>query len=167
MTMQLSWLTKKAKKMKVSHGFGIFATKNIKKDERVIVFGGYVMTTKQFDSLPERMQDFPFQIDDDLYFGLSKPNEIEEADFLNHSCNPTCGFRGDITIVAMRDIKKGEEITMDYAICSNNKRSIGIEECLCGSEICRKTISSTDWKNKDIQKRYKGYFAPFLQRKIV
>ena len=167
MKINFSWLTKKAKKRKSKQGwFGIIATKDIKKDERVIVFGGYVMTIKQFDSLSERMKDFPFQIDDDLYFGLTKPSEIEEADYLNHSCDPTCGFSGEISIVAIRDIKKGEEITIDYAMSSNNMRSSGITDCFCGSKICRKKIMPDDWKRKDLQKRYKGYFEPFLQRKI-
>ena len=64
------------------------------------------MTTKQFNTLTEKLKSYPFQIDNDLYFGLSKISEVEEADYLNHSCNPSCGFGGEITIVAMRDIKK-------------------------------------------------------------
>lgn len=163
-----SWLTKKAQKKKVLHGFGIFSIKEIKKGERVIVFGGYVMDSKQFDSLSKELKHFPFQIDDDLYFGLSKISEIEEADYLNHSCDPNCGFAGEITIIAMRNIKKGEQITIDYAMCSSDGRSITpcMEKCLCGSKICRKKITSNDWKIKSLQKKYEGFFQPFLQNKI-
>ncbi|MFA6586285.1 MAG: SET domain-containing protein [Candidatus Paceibacterota bacterium] len=167
-----SWLTKKAHKKKVPHGFGIFATKNIKKGERVIVFGGYVMNNKQFNSLNEKLKSYPFQIDDDLYFGLSNISEVEEADYLNHSCDANCGFNGEITIVAMRDIKKGEEITIDYAMCISSKDVIplvgdtDIVKCTCGSKFCRKLITPNDWKRKDLQKRYKGFFEPFLEKKL-
>ncbi len=165
MKYHLSWLTKKARKTSISHGFGIFAAENIEKEERVIVFGGYVMTSEQFNALSEKMKSFPFQIGDDLYFGLSKISEVEDADYLNHSCNPTCGFSGEITVVAMRNIKKGEEITIDYAMCINSK-SIAPMRCVCGSKVCRKTITSDDWKRKDLQRRYKGFFEPFLEKKI-
>lgn len=168
MKYTLSWLTKKAYKKTVLHGFGVFAKEKIKKGERVIVFGGYVMNTKQFDSLTKKLKSFPFQIADDLYFGLSKISEIEEADYLNHSCNPTCGFGGEITVVAIQDIKKEQEITIDYAMCSRNKRSItsDMRNCFCGSKFCRKKITFNDYKRKDLQKRYKGFFQPFLEKKI-
>lgn len=165
MKYTLSWLSKKVQKKKVSHGFGLFAKGKIKKGEKVIVFGGYVMTEKQFDSLGEKMKSYPFQIDDDLYFGLAKISEVEEADCLNHSCNPTCGFDGEITIVAMKDIKKGEEITIDYAMCLSSKNVVPMD-CVCGFKFCRNKITSNDWKIKYLQKRYKGFFEPFLEKKI-
>lgn len=160
-----SWLTKKAHKKKALNGYGLFAKEKIKKGEKVIVFGGYVMTSKQFDSLSEKLKSYPFQIDKDLYFGLSKISELEEADYLNHNCNPSCGFGGEITVVAIRDIKKEEEITIDYAMCLASKKVIPMK-CTCGSKNCRKIITSNDWKRKDLQKHYKGFFEPFLEKKI-
>ena len=67
MKYTLSWLTKKAYKKKVLHGFGLFTREKIKKWERVIVFGGYVMTTKQFKTLTEKLKSYPYQIDSDMY----------------------------------------------------------------------------------------------------
>lgn len=165
MRYSFSWLTQKAGKIRISHGFGILAIKKIQKGERVIVFGGYVMNTRQFKALSERMKSFPFQVADDLYFGLSKISEVEEADYLNHSCEPTCGFSGEITIIALRDIKKGEEITIDYAMCLTS-REVSPMKCFCGSKFCRKKIKADDWKRKDLQRRYKGFFVPFLEEKI-
>lgn len=165
MKHSLSWLTIKACRKPVLHGFGIFAAKKIQKNERVVVFGGYVMTPRQFNGLSKKLQSFPFQLDDDLFFGLSKISEAGEADYLNHSCNPTCGFAGEITIVAMRDIKKGEEITVDYAMCLSSKNIVPMD-CLCGFQFCRKQVRADDWKRDDLQKRYKNYFVPFLKTKI-
>jgi hypothetical protein len=44
---------------------------------------------------------------------------VEEAEyepvmlFINHSCEPSVGFAGNIVLVAMRDISAGEELTTD------------------------------------------------------
>ncbi|MFA6515045.1 MAG: SET domain-containing protein-lysine N-methyltransferase [Candidatus Paceibacterota bacterium] len=168
MKYYFSWLIKKAHKEKMASGFGIVAIEKIKKGEKVIVFGGYVFTKKQFDTLSKKMKTYPFQLDDELYFGLSKYSEVEEPDYLNHSCEPNCGFVGEITIAAMRDINVGEQISIDYAMCSTQKRSLtsDMKKCLCGSNICRGKITSNDWKIKKLQKKYKGFFHPFLEKKF-
>jgi hypothetical protein len=38
--------------------------------------------------------------------------------------------------------------------------------CRCGSARCRGTITGKDWRRKDLQERYRGWFCWFLQRKI-
>lgn len=39
-------------------------------------------------------------------------------------------------------------------------------KCKCGSKNCRKIIRGDDWKIKKLQKKYKGYFSDYLQKKI-
>ncbi len=39
-------------------------------------------------------------------------------------------------------------------------------ECLCSSPVCRHTVTGNDWMLPELQKRYKGYFSPFLQHRI-
>ena len=34
--------------------------------------------------------------------------------YINHSCNANAGLRGSVSIIAMRDIKVGEEVVVDY-----------------------------------------------------
>lgn len=62
--------------------------------------------------------------------------------FINHSCNPNCYtekwmVNGEVCIglFAIRDIKRGEELTFDY----NHLRVIGLaaKKCECGSSACR------------------------------
>ena len=165
MNYYYSWLSKKIVVSTIFHGFGLCAINKINKGERVIVFGGYVITPKQFNALSEKLQNITIQLDNDLFFGLTKESELEHTEYLNHSCEPNCGFDGEITVVAMRDIKKGEEITIDYAMCISSKKIVPME-CLCGSHICRKNITSNDWKVLDLQEKYKGYFVRFLEKKI-
>ena len=76
----------------------------------------------------------------------------------NHSCNPNCGLRGEITFVAMKDINKDEESFIDNEDYRFN--------CTCGSENCRKVITGFDWKIKELQDKYYDYFAQYLKEKI-
>jgi hypothetical protein len=98
---------------------------------------------------------------------LAAKNE-EEFPFVkipfNHSCNANSGLRGEITGVAMRNIKKDEEITFDYAFIDNEDN---IFDCTCGEPNCRKKITGYDWKIKELQDKYFDYFASYLKEKIL
>jgi len=62
--------------------------------------------------------------------------------FLNHSCNPTAGVRG-LTIISIRDIKEGDEITVDYSTIEGDRR--WEMSCSCGEKKCRKVIRSVEF----------------------
>ena len=76
----------------------------------------------------------------------------------NHSCNPNCGLRGEITFVAIRDIAADEELTIDYAFVDNEDYSF---TCTCGEKCCRSVVTGRDWKRKEIQEKYLPYFAAY------
>ena len=100
------------------NGKGVFAKEFIKKGEIVFIKGGHILTKNEIFSTGVINSYFPIS---DEYF-LGAKNKEEENDiklFENHSCNPNCGLRGEITFVAMRDIKKDEELTTDYAFIDN------------------------------------------------
>jgi uncharacterized protein len=103
------------------------------------------------------------QVDDDLFFAATNNNELEDSDFINHSCDPNCGFQDSFKIVAMRKIKKDEEVSFDYAMCETSFYEI---KCKCGSQICRGKVTGDDWKNKDLQEKYGEYFIDYLKKKI-
>jgi hypothetical protein len=50
--------------------------------------------------------------------------------FINHSCDPNVGFAGDIVLVAMRDIRQGEELTADYALFDDYEGSRAVPRLL-------------------------------------
>jgi D-alanine-D-alanine ligase len=52
----------------------------------------------------------------------------------NHSCNPNTALRG-LNVVATRDIRCGEELTIDYAKFANPDAASFV--CRCGAENCR------------------------------
>jgi hypothetical protein len=84
--------------------------------------------------------------------------------YSNHSCNPNLGVRGEITLVAMRDIRVGEELTHDWATTDDDEYSV---ECECGAANCRKILTGKDWQKPELQKRHASYFSAYLADKIA
>ena len=169
MGLHSSWLNPKLEARESGiHSKGVFAKEYVHKGERVAILGGEVMLIDEIDALPDELQGYPMQIEERFVFG-SRRHEAEDTDYFNHSCNPNCGFRGQIFLVAMRDIEAGEEITFDYAMIVSP--SVGSDivfamDCACGSENCRGKITEYDWQLPDLQKKYDGYFSQYLQEKI-
>jgi hypothetical protein len=83
---------------------------------------------------------------------------------LNHSCDPNLGWTDETTLVAIRDIAAGEELTLDYATVITKPDFVMM--CHCETYRCRQVIEGTDWKIPQLQKRYAGYWAPEVQRLI-
>lgn len=149
-------------------GKGTFATKNIKKGDLLLVLSGYVMKLSEEEKLPGSLSDNGIQVTENLSLCVSKKGELGGINFFNHSCDPNAGIKGQIFLVAMRDIRKGEEVVFDYAmtLCrSKNAKPYNLK-CLCGKENCRGIITDNDWKDTQLQRKYKGYFQYFIQEKI-
>lgn len=165
-TPRLSYISPKTSNEKRSaiHGRGLFAVKPIKKGEIVAVKGGYIYGWEERDLIEDEYGPVDGQIAENLFIGPSKKSEVEgNMLYLNHSCNPNAGVGGNYMFVAMRDIKKGEEITFDYAMTDDENYKM---KCNCGSKNCRKIITGKDWKRKDLQKKYGVFFSWYLLLKI-
>ena len=163
--MALTWFSDKVEK-RVSdiEGRGLFATADIAAGEIVVVKGGTVMSRSQRDALEEVMGPSEIQIADDLFIGPVTPETREEGMMhLNHSCDPNVGISGQIVFVTLRDVSTGEELAFDYAMGDHDDWQM---TCRCGTPACRETITGYDWKRPDLQERYRGYFATYLQEKI-
>jgi SET domain-containing protein len=148
------------------HGRGLFAFADIAKDEIVAVKGGHIVDGKTLrEKITPLLGPVEIQIDDDLFISPVSEDERELSMlYSNHSCDPNLGMRGEITFMAMRDIRAGEELTHDWAMTDDDDYSI---ECNCGAPDCRKTLTGKDWQRSDLQERYAGYFSAHLARKIT
>lgn len=147
-------------------GEGLFVNNKIDKGEIVVDYTsgpGTFVDADKADELYEKGNDYIIQVDENRFFVAREKHELEEADFLNHSCDPNCGIRGNLQIVAIRDIEPGEEVTFDYAMTESSDYSM---DCKCGSKNCRKIITGEDWRDRELQRRYEGYFSEYLQRNI-
>lgn len=158
-----SYLNPKAKAEKGLAGQGVFATDKIAKGELICMWGGDVVTVEQFESLPASLKHYFLQIEENLLIGPTKEENVDAAEFFNHSCDPNCGIRGQVALVAMRDIEKEEELTFDYAMAE----TYGQEwECQCGTSTCRKNILGSDPFLPELRKKYDGYFSHWLEKKF-
>jgi SET domain-containing protein len=130
-------------------GYGAFATRRIRKGQRIIEYVGEVISEKESDRrYPDGKGDnhhtFLFELDDNKVIDASYGGN--EARFINHSCQPNCEAideEGHIFIFARRNIQPGVELAYDYMYARS--RGDGPEEeaqypCNCGAPRCRGTI---------------------------
>jgi uncharacterized protein len=147
------------------HGRGLFATANIAKGEVVVVKGGHIITRKEMREVNARLGSVEIQIGDDLFIAPVTDEERELSMlYSNHSCDANLGMRGEITFVAMRNIRAGEELTHDWCVTDDGDYSV---KCKCRSSNCRGTLTGKDWQRPDLQERYAGYFSAYLAEKIA
>lgn len=143
-----------------SRGTGLFARRNVYKDEEVIRATGPIIGPDVASTLYWSYGiDVAIQVDIDQFI---LPNN--ESRFINHSCNPNLGFSDNGVFVAMRDIKSGEELTFDYCTCDTSDD--WVIDCLCGEVNCRQKITGVDLFNPsyNLQERYKGYISPYIYK---
>jgi SET domain-containing protein len=162
-----SWFSAKTeKRASAIQGRGLFARGAIAAGEIIAVKGGRIYDSAAFALVREELSPAEIQIEDDLYIAPGSANEIEANILcLNHSCNPNVGVRGQITFVAMRDIPAGAELTIDYAMIDGDPTER--MECSCGAQECRKLVTGDDWRVRELQLRYAGYFSRYLQDRIA
>ncbi len=148
-------------------GGGMFATSTIKKKEVVVVWGGtwgIDYTDKNGAENARKEGKLVMHWDHGLY-----SVEVRGQDptyFINHSCDSNLWMKDAFTLVARTDIKKGEELTADYALWEANENHVMKWECKCGSPFCRKRITGKDWRLKNLQGRYKGHFSPLINKRV-
>ncbi len=160
--MFCSYLTPKAEVRPAGiSGAGSFAVEPICEGEVLAAFGGWVADADRFSQLDLETQGISIQIDERLY--LVSP-EATDGDRINHSCAPNGGMRGGAVVVAMRDIGVGEELSFDYAMSDGS--DYDEFECGCGTALCRGKVTGRDWMEPDLQRRYRGFFSPYLARRI-
>jgi len=144
------------------HGFGSRAISVIPAGTSVATFGGTAMSRVNFTQYEAERRSRSLQVDTNLLF-LGPPSR-EPGDSINHSCEPNCGMRNATTIVAMRDIAVGEELTFDYAM--SDASDYDEFDCNCRTSLCRGRVQADDWQLETLRHRYKGFFSPYIQRKM-
>ena len=147
------------------HRWGVFAKKDIKKGKLVAIWGGYVMTLKEYQKLCAYVRDYeyPVQIYKGFFLGPRKKSDLDDCEMFNHCCDANAGVKGQNLLFARRNIKAGEEICFDYETTDTEGLNF---VCRCGSPVCRGRITGQSWKNPAFQKQCKGFFSWYIQQKI-
>ncbi|MCA9355954.1 SET domain-containing protein [Candidatus Nomurabacteria bacterium] len=105
----------KGKKVKVGKsyaGLGLFADEDIKKGEYIIDYTGKALTEEQAD---KKGGKYLFEVKKNYY--LDGADRKHTARYINHACNPNCEpdiYGKRVIISAIKNIKKGDELTYDY-----------------------------------------------------
>lgn len=138
-------------------GKGLFATTVFRKGETIFRFRGQKIT----DLYDDRYMLGPrwLGIGNGIWLDVTPTNP---GYYINHSCQPNAGFRGSLTVVAMKPIKKDEEITIDYSITEEDP--YWKMPCRCGKKDCRKTIRGIQSLHKNTFRKYRPYISVYMKR---
>ena len=137
-------------------GKGIFALKPIKKDEVIFIVKGKIV--KSGFGPQENKHPNMIGYNNKTWIMLFKSNPLY---YLNHSCNPNAGIKGKVTFIAMKPIKKDEEITLDYSIAEED--SSWRMKCKCMNKNCRKMIRGIQFLDEKLFKKYYNYTPKYLR----
>lgn len=129
--------------------------------ELVAVWGGSVVTREFIAKLVHAGRTV-VQIDEELFLASEGS---DASDWINHSCDPNLGLRGQIVLIAIRPIAAGEELCFDYAMTDGS--AYDEFDCRCGARWCRGRVTADDWQLASLQQRYGDYFSPYLARRIA
>mgnify|MGYP001344174213 FL=1 len=127
----------KIKKSKIDKN-GLYANCNIKRGTKIIEYKGKLVTVKNSEKDPK------FDNSKAIYlFGINKKYDLDgnfsfnTARLINHSCEPNCEVFGEglkVWIFAMKNIKKGEELSYDYGFSFDEDYKN--YPCKCKSKNC-------------------------------
>lgn len=126
-------------------GKGVFAKKKIEQKTIIGEYTGEKVEIEKYDLEKDKDGLYLMFLDDKyaIYPDLTK----QDIHLINHSCEPNCWIlnsNGKVYFFALRDIKKGEELTISYLLppkddtcnpCAHN--------CYCGSKKCSGTMHQT------------------------
>jgi SET domain-containing protein len=117
-------------------GFGLFATRPIKRRVRLAEYKGPLLTTEEAEKAEARGNRYLFEVNS--RWTIDGKGRSNVARYFNHSCSPNTDVTiqgGRVFIFTLRAIEPGEELTYNYG---NDylKNVIGKSRCKCGR--CRR-----------------------------
>lgn len=98
------------------HGEGIFTAVDIPAGEKIMIISGDVISADECVRREDEEDNvYIFWVNDDCYIDTAMTDKIK---YLNHNCDFNCDIverdGESLYLIAYRDIKKGEELTIDY-----------------------------------------------------
>jgi SET domain-containing protein len=143
------------------HGFGVFATRRIRKGTTIIEYLGDRVSHAQADARyedkdPNDNHTFLFTVDAKTVIDAGVNGN--EARYINHGCDPNCEsttVKKRIFIEAIRTIQAGEELAYDYQIQRDSDDAPNVDEvyaCRCGAEKCRGSMLEAAKKPRSAKK---------------
>jgi len=113
-------------------GEGLFAKVNFKKGNLIFTWEGVLKKGRY----PCYVGDRWLQIEKCQWIAPLRNNL---GLYINHSYNPNSGIKNSVKIVAMKNIRRGEEVTFDYSTSESENGWYLI--CHCKNKNCRRILS--------------------------
>jgi SET domain-containing protein len=122
------------------HRWGLYAEEFIPVRRKVIEYRGERINRRETRKRSDEQAAMIYLFTLDSYWTLDGAMGGSGAEYINHCCDPnirTLITKGHILYIAAREIKKGEELTVDYHFSKDVEKI----PCKCGSPKCRGTIN--------------------------
>jgi len=143
------------------NGKGVFSKRNFKKGELITKVTGKIIPLKKALSMSSYYLNHMGSISKDKCILMNPP-----AKFINHSCNPNA-YEVKKKVLAMRNIKKGDEITFDYSKNGVPEVDNWKMKCRCKSKKCRKIIHGEFFRlPRKLQKKYVPYLDSWFRKEF-
>jgi SET domain-containing protein len=126
----------------------MYAAEKIPKGRKIIEYTGEKCNRRETKRRAEREFNYLFTLDS--YWTIDGSVGGSGAEYINHCCEPNVEsriVRGHVLYFAMRDLKPGEELTLDYRFGADVEQ----HACACGAKGCRGTINLK--KEKKVRKK--------------
>ncbi|MCX6797865.1 MAG: SET domain-containing protein [Candidatus Falkowbacteria bacterium] len=92
-------------------------------------------------------------------------NNMGTSWYFNHSCSANVTYDSKGSFVAARNIKKDEELFLDYGrMFTDPKFKL---KCACGSNDCRHMITGRDWLNPEFRKNNLESMWPEMRKRPI
>ncbi|HYG33741.1 MAG TPA: SET domain-containing protein-lysine N-methyltransferase [Clostridia bacterium] len=127
-------------------GLGVFANQDLAAGEFILKIEGPIIDFAETKRRGPR-ECMAIQIGYDRYIDTQAPGV-----FVNHSCDPNAGIQQDKNLVALRGIRKGQEIRYDYST-TMEEQSFTMP-CLCGAPGCRRIVRDFSTLPSQVKARY-------------
>lgn len=145
----------------------VFCKDIIQKWELVAIFWGNVMSIEQWTDVEKEARETCMMIHPNFLIWPNKNSEIDNGDYVNHSCDPNTWIKGQICLYSLKEILPWEEITFDYwTVVTLPNEETWEMECKCEKSNCRKVITSHDWKKLKNIPLLKWFFSSHIQELI-
>ncbi len=138
-------------------GFGLFATRPIKKRTRIVEYVGPILGHDDALRAEARGNRYLYEVSKERTIDGTPRRNV--ARYINHSCNPNAEsiiWRGRVFIKSLRNIKPGEEIFYDYGT-DYLKNVIGRSNCKCSR--CRRRKAKRAREMRGLKKRREARLA--------
>lgn len=136
------------------HGRGLYASRDIEKDTWIIQYLGEKVDKEESDRRANALLEkakatggakvYIFILNDK--WDIDGDVEYNDARLMNHCCDPNVEAQTwqdkEIWFVALKDIKKGEELVFNYGF---DLESWEDHPCCCGAERCAGYIAGEDY----------------------